>query len=54
MRTDMPLRPELASVCRFIAGRRDGRQVRSSFRPNLLELPARGILADLAAIKGLA
>jgi hypothetical protein len=48
MRNTSPLRPELASVCRFIVGR----NVPPSFRPTPLELPARGVLAELAAMKG--
>jgi len=42
------LRPELASVCRFLAVRRSGRVVHPTPRP-----PLSGILAELAAIRNL-
>jgi hypothetical protein len=48
---DMPradcLRPELGSVCRFLAGRRHGRLVRPAPRD-----PLSGILAELADPRG--
>lgn len=54
MRTNTPLRPELASVCGFVSARRAVRNVRPSSRAVPAEPPARGILAELAAMKGLA
>jgi hypothetical protein len=47
MRKSAPLRPELASVCRYLAMKRVGRTVHAATPPAL-----RGILADLAAIRG--
>jgi hypothetical protein len=52
MRNDTSLRPELASVCGFVPVRRGGRSVRPSLAPASAGLPARGILAELAALKG--
>ena len=53
MHTNWNLRPELASVCRFLATRRAGSRVRTApFSPRP-DLPHDGILAELAAIRGL-
>ena len=46
--TNAPLRPELRAVCRFLAGRRQGRLVRP-----LPRRTARGGLAELADPRGL-
>jgi hypothetical protein len=48
MRSSAPLRPELASVCRYLAVKRSARLVRPAIRP-----PLRGILAELAAFREL-
>jgi hypothetical protein len=44
MGTPQPLRPELASVCRYLVPKRDGGSVR--------EAPRGGVLAQLATGKG--
>ena len=43
----VPLRPELGSVCRYVAARGRGRLVRPLFRE-----PLCGVLADLADSRG--
>jgi hypothetical protein len=48
MRHSASLRPELASVCRYLAMKRVGRVVHAATPP-----PRSGVLADLAAIRGL-
>ena len=45
-----PLRPELASVCRYLALKR---AAGAAAAPAMARPPLKGILADLAAIRGM-
>ena len=53
MHTNWNLRPELASVCRFVAARRAGSRILSGPTSPRPDRPVDGILAELAAIRGL-
>jgi len=48
MRAPVPLRPELASVCRFVAAASHSRIVRPVARP-----PLKGVLRELDQMRGL-
>ena len=53
MHMNWNIRPELASVCRFISARRAGQAVRTApFAPRP-DLPLSGVLGELARLRGL-
>jgi hypothetical protein len=53
MHTNWNIRPELASVCRFISARRAGLAVRAATLSPRPDLPLSGVLSELARLRGL-